>query len=175
MMFPTPTYHIQTRRGNNVRIGPVSIITLIAVISMAVLAVLSASTSYASATISDRQAESTKLMYVNESAGQEFLASLDDVLAAVRAQGGSAEEGAAAVEGALDEICEHARIAGDGRVSCTASVDGTKVNAEFICENTRRLGIAITIRNDATYRVDAWKSTSAQQGSSSGGTLWSGA
>ena len=37
-MSLNPSYHIQTRRGNNVRIGPISIITLITVICLAVLA-----------------------------------------------------------------------------------------------------------------------------------------
>ena len=173
-MSVTPTHHIQTRRGDNVRIGPISIITLIAVISMAVLAVLAASTSYASTTISERQAEGTRLMYVNENAAQEFVASVDDALATVRARGGSAADGASAVEDVLDDACERARAAADGRVVCTANVDGTKVTAQFVCENTRSLNIAITIRDDATYRIDEWKATSAQQGASSTGKLWTG-
>lgn len=166
---------IQVRQGDKVRIGPVSVITLIAVICMAVLAVLAASTSTATATISARQANANQLLYLNESAAQEFVAGVDDALASVHASGGSAAEGARAVEARLDSICQQAREAAGGRVDCTASVDGTTVTAEFICENTRRLSVAVTIRDGAAYRIDEWKMASAQQEASSTGTLWQGA
>lgn len=173
-MPPQPTIHIQTRRGENVRIGPVSVITLIVVICMAVMGVLAASTAHATAVISNRQADATQRMYLNENAAQEFLASMDEVLADVRAAGGSAQAGAAAVDDQLDSICEKARAAGQGRVSCTALVDGTTVTAEFICEETRLLNIVITIRDGSVYRIDQWKMSSAQQEPATAGTLWQG-
>lgn len=166
---------IQLHQGDKVRIGPVSIITLIAVICMAVLAVLAASTSNATAAISERQANANQLLYLNESAGQEFVAGIDDALAGVRAQGGSATDGAQAVQRELDAICQQAREATDGRVDCTANVEDTTVTAEFVCENTRRLTVAVTIRDNATYRIDEWKTASAQQAPPSAGTLWQGA
>ncbi len=166
--------HIQTRRGDNVRIGPISIITLIAVICMAVLAVLAASTSHASSTIAARQANASELMYLNEQAAQEFVAGIDEALLPTRSAGGADVAGARAVDAALDSICQDARDAAGGRVACTASVDGTTVNAEFVCENARQLDIAITIRDDATYRIDKWKMSSTQQEAPSGGTLWQG-
>ena len=52
-MPPRPTQHIQKRRADNVRIGPISIITLIIVICMAVMGVLAASTSHATQAISN--------------------------------------------------------------------------------------------------------------------------
>lgn len=174
-MSLAPTVHIQTRRGDNVRIGPISIITLITVICMAVLAVLAASTSHASATITERQASGIQLMYENECAGQEFVAGVDDILAGVRATNGNAEDGARAVEAGLDKVCAKARAAADGDVSCTADVKGTTVTAEFISKDTRELSIAITIRDDATYRIEKWKMTSVQQEPQSAGNLWSGA
>lgn len=167
--------HIQTRRGDNVRIGPVSLITLIAVICMAVLAVLTTSTSNANAAISERQANAYQLLYTSEQAGQEFVAGVDGVLAGVRAAGGNATDGARAVDAKLDAICEAARNVDDGDITCTAAVDGVKVVAEFTCADTRHLSIALTIRKDATYRIDEWRMSSAQQGSQSAGTLWSGA
>lgn len=166
--------HIQTRQADKVRIGPISIITLIAVICMAVLAVLAASTSHATAAISERQANATQLLYLNECAGQEFVAGIDDALADVRAAGGSATDGARAVERQLDSICQQAREAANGRVDCTANVDGTRVTAEFTCENTRRLSVAIAIRDDSTYRITQWKMASAQQEAPTAGTLWQG-
>lgn len=174
MMALTPHAHIQTHHQDRVRIGPITTITLIAIISMAVLAVLAASTSHATTTISERQANATQMMYVGESAAQEFVAGVDDALAGVRATGGSAEEGANAVNRQLDAICEQARKAGGSQVDCVASVDGTTVTADFVCGNTRRMNIAITIREDASYRIAKWKMASAQQDAPTAGTLWQG-
>lgn len=174
MMASAPRVHIQTHQSDKVRVGPITTITLIAIISMAVLAVLAASTAHATNTISDRQANATQMLYLNECAGQEFVAGIDDALAGVRAAGGSATDGARAVDAQLDTVCEQARAAGDGRVDCTADVDGTTVTAEFVCENTRRLNIAITIRDDASFRIDKWKMASAQQEAPVAGSLWQG-
>lgn len=173
-MPPRPTKHIQKRREDNVRIGPISVITLIVVICMAVMGVLAASTSYATTTISQRQAAATQDLYANERAAQEFVASIDDVLAGVRASGGNGPAAAQAVKGQLDAICEHARAAADGQVSCTASLDNTTVNAEFVCNKTRLLSVAVTLQDNATYRIDRWKMTSAQPDAQEGGTLWMG-
>lgn len=167
--------HIQTQLGEKVRIGPISLITLIIVICMAVLGVLAASTSHATQTISQRQANASQQLYLNEKAGQEFLASTDAILVEERAAGASAYAAAAAVEGELDAICQAARDAADGHVECTANMDGTTVRAEFVCDDARTLSIAVTIRDDATYRIDQWKMASAQQEAQGMGNLWSGA
>lgn len=166
--------HIQTRRGENVRIGPITIITLIIVVCMAVMGVLAASTANATSTISQRQANATKYLYDNERAAQEFVACVDDVLARVRASGGTANEGAVAVTDGLDAICERARSAADGEVSCTASVDGTEVMAEFSCGEMRLLNVTLVIQRDVSYRIGQWKSTSAQPDGQTGGNLWTG-
>ena len=173
-MPPKPTKHIQVTRESNVRIGPISIITLITVVCMAVLAVLTAATAHATGVISDKQAVATEQLYANERAAQEFVADIDGALSGARAMGGTAASGARAAERVLDDACEKARAAGEGRVECTASVDGATVFADFTCDGARQLSIAITIRDDATYRIDTWKMTSVQQGAVAG-TLWSGA
>lgn len=160
------------RRGDNVRIGPVSIITLIAVICMAALAVLTASTANATAAISQRQANATQLMYVNETAGQEFIAKVDDVLISARAENKSAN---GAVEGALDQICQEIRDAHADRVSITATYKDDVITAELVCDNTRRLTIVISIKNDGTYRIEKWKSAAVQQEAQPAGSLWNGA
>lgn len=173
-MTTAPTKHIQTRSGDNVRVGPITIITLIVVVCMAVMGVLSISTAQATKTISDRQANATRYLYLDEKAGQEFVAGIDDALETTRIQNGSAAMGAQAVNAVLDDLCESARLAGDGLVSCTASVDGTTVAAEFICEDTRLLDIAVTILDAGTYRIERWKMSSAQRDAQTMGTLWSG-
>lgn len=161
-----------SRREENVRIGPISIITLIAVISMAVLAVLSTSTAHATKTISERQAAATHELYLNERAAQEFVAGIDDALASVA--GGSATGSAAAVDRALDDICAAARAAGENQVTLTAKVEGESVTAEFVGESMRRLDVKISIRDGATYRIDKWKTAAVQQEAPTAGTLWTG-
>lgn len=173
-MHVTPTQHIQRRRSNNVRIGPISIITLISVICMAVLAVLAVSTSSASTTISQRQADAMQALYADECAGQEFVASVDDVLAQAREEGDTPKRAANAVERELDAICEKARAAANGDITCTASVNGRQVTAEFVCDNTRQLNVMLVINDDVTMSVQQWKMTSAQQAPQSAGQLWSG-
>lgn len=174
-MAKPQTAHIQTQLGEKVRIGPISLITLIIVICMAVLGVLAASTSHATQTISNKQANASQQMYLNERAGQELLADIDAVLVNQRAVGANASRAAAAVESELDAICQAARDAGNGRVACTANMDDTTVKAQFICDDARTLSVAVTIRDDATYRVDQWKMASVQQEVQGMGTLWSGA
>lgn len=164
-----------TPRSGNVRIGPISLITLIVVISMAVLAVLAVSTANATMAISERQSDAVKEMYLNENAAQEFVASVDEVLVGVRSGKASASKAASAVNGSLDAICEAARQAGDGQVSVTASVEDNSIKAEFIGQTMRRLSIGITIRDDATYRIEKWKAAAVQQDAQTMGNLWAGA
>lgn len=161
-------------RVNKVRIGPISIITLIAVLCMAVLGILAISTANATYTISNRQADATASMYCNEAAAQQFVAELDDTLARVRNAGGTQDEAEQAVDRALDDIAAEARQAADGRVSVVASQDNGKVTAEFICDNMRKLDIAITIRDDATYRIEKWEMSAVQNGAQTTGHLWTG-
>ena len=85
------------------------------------------------------------------------------------------ELAAAAMENELDAISQAARDAGNGRVACTANMQDTTVKAQFICDDARTLSVAVTIRDDATYRVDQWKMASVQQEVQGMGTLWSGA
>ena len=162
-------------RANNVRIGPVSIITLIAVICMAVLAVLSVSTAHATMVISERQANATVELYRNECAAQEFVAGLDDLLAGKRAAGSDGAAAAGGIGTALDALCEQASAAADGQVEAQAEMDGQVVNATFTGAKMRQLDIAITILDDATYRIDKWKAAAVQHEAQSVGTLWSGA
>lgn len=173
-MAKQQTAHITTQLGNKVRIGPISLITLIIVICMAVLGVLAASTSHANETIAKRQANATQQLYLNEKAGQELVAGIDAVLAEAR-ENGSDAYAVDLVEDELGSICQAARTAGDGRVECTADMEGTTVNAEFICDDARTLNVAVTIRSDATYRIDKWKMASVQQEAPGMGNLWTGA
>lgn len=69
----------------SVRIGPISLFTLIIILCLAVLAVLSLTTARAELSITERQAQTTTETYALETAGQEFVAAVDAALA----EGGS--------------------------------------------------------------------------------------
>lgn len=95
----------------SVRIGPISLFTLIIILCLAVLAVLSLTTARAELSITERQAQTTTETYALETAGQEFVASVDAALA----EGGSS---------ALDEVLSTygvAEVAADAEAAADAS------------------------------------------------------
>lgn len=69
------------RPHGSVRIGPISLFTLIIILCLAVLAVLSLTTARAELSITERQAQTTTETYALETAGQEFVAAVDAALA----------------------------------------------------------------------------------------------
>ena len=163
-----------TPHDDNVRVGPISLFTLIIVICLAVLAVLTFATANATAIMTQRQATATSELYLDEQAAQQFVAGLSDQLQQVRTQGGSGEDAAQAVEAGLVELRDMAQDSTDGQVSVTASVNDMQVNAQFQCENGRMLTIVVTIRDDCSYRIDKWKMTAIQNEEEPAGNLWTG-
>ena len=150
------------RHENKVRIGPISLFTLIAVICLAVLAVLAISSANASLTMAQRQADSVTGRYQNEVAAQEFVACLDEALA---------QGGVAGVEPALMDARDSAIEAAGGAVTVTSSLVDDVVYAEFTSESGRMLAIEVTIRDDRTYRIDRWKATAVQNEEQPQGTM----
>lgn len=73
----------------SVRIGPISLFTLIIILCLSVLAVLSVTTARAEYSITQRQADTTTETYQLESAGQSFVSRVDGILSEVRRAGGS--------------------------------------------------------------------------------------
>lgn len=71
----------------SVRIGPISLFTLIIILCLSVLAVLSVTTAQAEYSITQRQADTTTETYQLESAGQALVSRVDGVLAGVRQAG----------------------------------------------------------------------------------------
>ena len=160
--------------GNDVRIGPISVFTLIIVICLAVLAVLAFTSANATLVMTQRQATATSELYLDEAAAQQFVAGVDDELSTVRTAGGTGADAVQAVQRALPALTEAARASSGGRVSVSASMDGDSVRAEFSCANGRMLTIVVTIRNDATFRIDKWKMTAVQNEEEPAGRLWTG-
>ena len=149
-----------SRSKGSVRIGPISLFTLMTVLCLAVLGVLSISTAQATYAAAEKQAAFTADTYVNESAAQNLLANVDETLASVRKAGGS-----------LDA----ALVAVDGMLPSNAKREGTTVSAKFSTESGRALDIELTVRANATYEITAGKATTQWPNASSGETLWSGA
>lgn len=65
----------------SVRIGPISLFTLVIILCLAVLAVLSVTTARAELSVTERQAATTTETYGLETAGQTFVAEVDGALA----------------------------------------------------------------------------------------------
>lgn len=166
---------MKSGRADNVRIGPLSIITLIAVLSLAVLAVLTVSTAHASKSIAERQANSTTNFYLDEQVAQEFVAEVDGQLASLRAGGSSsatASSAAAVVSSRLDGICADMAAVSGGTVTVTAMVEGDRVLADFTCKDGRTLNVGLLLVDGARYRIDEWKMGAVEEEPQPAGTLW---
>ncbi len=90
----------------SVRMGPISLFTLVIVLCLAVMAVLTVTTAEASRALMNRQAAATAEIYIDEVAAQAFVASLDSSLLEYREAhadaAGAADAGAAS--GTADAI-----------------------------------------------------------------------
>ena len=144
----------------SVRIGPISLITLVIALCLAVMAVLSVSTAQATYAAAEKQASFTADTYANEREAQAFVADIDAALAPVRAAGGGLDTALKAVQGALPEGAE---------------LDETVVHMQFTADSGRTLSVELDIRDDGTYAITAWKATTRWTDSGAGETLWSGA
>lgn len=190
------------RSRGSVRMGPVSLFTLIIILCLAVMAVLSVTTAQATYSFTQRQAAATADGYLNERAAQELVAGVDAELAGVRAAGGGQEAAVAAVEAALPELADGIAAeasagtgdaAGSGTgtsagatggagsaaaagrsITVTFSVADAAVQAHFATASGRCLDIELSIRDDATYQIEAWKATTLWNDEAAGETLWSG-
>lgn len=159
---------------DNVRIGPLSVLTLVGILCMAVLAVLSVSTSNASLVIAQRQAHAISDSYLAEAAAQDFMASLDAELAKAAAPGGAAVS-MSVLEGALPDISRHAQEATDGRVLVEATVQDGVVHADFACSGARALEVEVSVGADGKPHIGKWAMTAIRNVEEPAGALWTGA
>lgn len=133
----------------SVRIGPISLFTLIIVLCLAVLTVLSVTTSLAELSTTERQAATTTETYQLESVGQQFVADVDAALA----------------EGTLEDVLQ--------RYSDSTVRDGELISATFSMESGRTLAIVLRIQNN-TYTIEQWKVTAEWIDDGTGENLWLG-
>ena len=133
--------------NGSVRIGPISLFTLVIILCLAVMAVLSATTAQATYSAAEKQALFTNDTYQNEQAAQSAVAVIDAALESVRASGGGLDEALAAVDEALPADAPSGRT----------------------------LDVELTITANATYEISQWKATTQWTNDGPGATLWSGA
>lgn len=158
-----------SRRANNsVRMGPISLFTLVVVLCIAVMSVLCFSLAHSSLTVAQRQADFATDSYANESAGQEFVAAVDEVLAGLRTKAASGAAGAGGASGKAVVIGKKSAMAAlkvrgaDLAPGATLSFGSDSVTADFLLPSSRRLYVELAIDDDATYRVVQWKQTTRQ-------------
>ena len=174
----------------SVRIGPISLFTLIVILCLAVLAVLSVTTARAELSITERQAATTTETYELESAAQRFVADVDGALA----QGDAAlavvlaDYGIAADSGATpaagETIEDDTMVAGgdtpagatldDTAISSGGTFDGTLLSATFAMESGRTLAVVLRINDNGTYTIEQWKTTTQWTDDGTGANLWLG-
>lgn len=119
------------RNVGSVRMGPISLVSLVIVLCLAVMCMLSVTTARAMYYSSERQASSTTDVYLCEQAGQKFLANVDGVLASVRegydSEGEASENGASeADKWVLDEA------AGTGESSDSVAIEDQTVETTSV-------------------------------------------
>lgn len=178
----------------SVRIGPISLLTLVIVLCLAVMAVLTVATAQASSNLTQRQANAVSTLYGDEIAGQSFVAATDAYLMSHGSEEGFSTQ---TIADALPTICEEAHqfaadqgwdiavsaqwLTVDG-LSASAGVTSEAVDsnavggilAECSGEAGRTLQIALAITNDADYRLLAWKIMTVWTEEGTGEMVWQG-
>lgn len=147
------------RKTGTVRLGPISLFTLIAVLCLSTLAVLSVTTANASYKLANLQSEFVEQQYQAEEVAQGFIAQLC--------------EGRSTSPEAVTEAAHAAQLSTDGAVSVTATTADSLVTAQFMCANGRILDTEVEFRGDGAYRILKWNMTAKVQ-SAETETLWSG-
>ena len=192
------------RPHGSVRIGPISLFTLIIILCLAVLAVLSITTARAELSITERQAATTTETYQLEVQGQEFVAAVDGALAsggetaleAVLAEYGiavtAAPAGDAAAAGAVpageaieDETPSGGTVpaagttisdddGGAGAITVSGTFDGELISSTFAMDSGRTLAVVLRVSNNDTYTIEQWKTTTQWTDDGAGENLWLG-
>ena len=113
------------RTGEGVRIGPITLLTLVSVLLLAVLAMLCVTTTHATEAMAQRQADALSQTYELDAFGQALLAQIDEQIA----ESGSPAAAAALVQHRSDKLLENAAEASGARdLRSFIDVAGTHVH-----------------------------------------------
>lgn len=146
--------------SGSVRMGPVTLISLVVILCLAVLAVLTVNTARANSAQAQRQQEFATSTYSNEFAAQRFLSDVDLALGEAEKTKASKSETMSLIRAASPDA---------------ASVKGSTVRIAFATKNGRRLTVEVEIEDDYTYRIVQWTaSTDWIEEDTSTSNLWDG-
>lgn len=140
------------RQGSaeNVRMGPVALFTLMAILCLSVLAVLAIATANATRSLSERRADATTQLYLDETAAQTFVATLEGELADGTRSESALMRATSAAEKSLPADSPY-------DLTITSNYQSGRYTAQFDCGNGRQLDIALSSENDGTLRVEQWR------------------
>ena len=162
------------KSSEGVRIGPISLLTLISVLLLAVLAMLCVTTSNAARAMSHRQAAAATSSYKIESCGQAMLAALDSAAHANGIDAASAVSGIAARLDTIKQTAADTAGSAANDLAIDASTDGSTVVFSISANDGRKLDARVTFDDDLSYSVDEWKVTTTQSDDTDTDTLWTG-
>ncbi|MCI8468909.1 MAG: hypothetical protein HFJ75_05415 [Eggerthellaceae bacterium] len=106
----------------SVRMGPISLFTLIITLCLAVMAVLAVTTAQASYSLTQRQAAAATEVYAVETAAQQFVGGLDAELTAARAANVPPAQAARNLADELPRLCDEAVAMSDLPVTADATM-----------------------------------------------------
>lgn len=145
-----------TKKTEGLRVGPITLVTLIAALLLAVLAILCATTANAQATMANRQATSLTEAYAIDSCGQRMVAGIEESL-------GQGDVAAALTTTKLDTIANNAKAAdGASDLNIESEYDGSTVSFTISAPSGKTLRAKVT-RKNASVSVEEWKLTTAQE------------
>lgn len=153
--------------NEGVRIGPISLVTLIAVLLLAVLAMLCVTTANATQSMAQRQANGVTETYAADSVGQTLAAQVNDAVAGTKSTAAAAN----AVNAKLSDI-KAAATAQHSDVSLDVKVADEAVTFTAALESGKALAGTITLGSDGTASISSWKLSTTQQVDEE--SLWSG-
>lgn len=139
-----------------VRIGSITILTLLIIICLATLGVLTLSTAQANGAAAEKQSESVQALYDNESSAQSFVADVDALLVKQKAAGAEKTAAMKAVSSAYGK---------------DVTVGSDTITRKFTSEN-RTLTVKLQVKNNLSYQITEWSTTT--ESTNEQVTLWSG-
>lgn len=170
------------RNQGSVRMGPLGLFTLVAVLCMATLCVLCIVTAQASLQMSHRYAASNQLAYQNEQAAQTWLASVaqkpnptkvDLQTAARKAQAATGDESAVSIEAQVIPVEQAVADLGLEESVNPASYTAA-IQARFEADAGKTLDVVVAMRANGSYQVLSWKAAAELSEETVTESLWSG-
>lgn len=145
-----------TKKTEGLRVGPITLVTLIAALLLAVLAILCATTANAQATMANRQATSLTETYAIDSCGQRMIAGIEESL-------NQGDVAAALTTAKLDAIANDAKAAdGASDLNIESKYDGSTVSFTISAPSGKTLRAKVT-RENASVSIEEWKLTTTQE------------